>query len=1300
MRRNCKVLAALTAMLLGLFAAAGAAVAGQTYYTELENLVKNVSIIGAEVSGTTWTVQPDTPYEMTVVFQETGHKQFDMDAPSFTYQLPMQIVIEEAQTGTNYIAYKYNRPGEPETTYRIPYNYTIATDGIVEVTFDYDAFLDSLGDMPEQDKRRILDALKRSTDLSIVLDIKGEFHAEDVTLEWGNNVTTDVVVNLEEKHDLFIEKTADYERGDGFVYYTLKVTSEGNNQNIVVKDTLSGNALIFDSAAGVSISGAGSSVCTPITDPGATFAYNIDAMTDGQVIEFTYRAEIDYDADDDHNGQLTFDQTRNTATVSGDGTDEKKTNQGHYIQFSSVLKGYGQVIEGDTQGQTQTVSWIVEVNRERVISIGGTSITDRIMTGSAPMHYSGSGITVLVYDVNGALVDTRNVPWGTLGVDPSTATSYTYDFPEGDGVYYYVITYTTDVDVSQFTGEGSVSNTVETEYGSSGGSAGITREDETRPKLSKAGIEYSIDEVTWQVVVHVPEGGLPAEYSKLTDTMPSRINPNVSGGIWWDELILDSISVTGLQEGDSYTVTYGDHGFEIQFKTPDDNNVLTDGLKDVDAAYDVYVTFKTKNNKDWIKFAADNPYARVHQNTATLGLDITATAIETIVSPYVDKSLTSGTILELDDGKRYLEYNIVLGGITSGDTSATIRDIFDTSIFRVPTDAEVAARPYDLRQQFTVFGGNQNNQLTAAGTAIYSNTGDGIEIIITDIPDDPATHDNYAFLRIHYWLALKDDVDLDQLAANSEHGVWKTINRAIWNDVEDDATFEYGNIILDKKLLNEAEITDDSRTAHYRITYNPGRGRVNNGEDIILQDTWKESLNIDYASIRITTDPESAGDFVQYTISGYTATYTIPDQTAVTIEYDATVIGKGAITIGNTASDGYWTAKTEKEYFFQGGGTGTASSIAFIVVKADENNNRERLQGVRFKLTAPEGYPLQGDEEEVILETDENGYIYIDQQTFNLYYYDFGDNFNEDDPSTYITYTLTEMEPPPGYEELGFSYTLSFTNDTEKISFGNNKYIYYRSGSMQIKNKPLEGLIVKKKTVSDQSGDKDKKFRFTVTLDDDTINGTYGNVNAEGQYDEHAVTFTNGVATFLLKDGEYKQAVGLPSGIGFTIVETEEDGTPVEGFSTVSSGRTSGGGSMAAGDATFAGTTQIEASEITYVNTKVSPTSITFRATKVLTGRKMTGGEFTFGVYENGELIQTVQNDENGVVSFEAIPYKLADAGIHTYIIKEIVPEGVTPENPTQGGYTYDLTSYTVKVQVVYYGDGILGAGVIDVYEN
>ena len=109
MRQNCRVLAALLAVLLGLFAAVGSAAADQTYYTDLSNLVSNVSITGAEVTGNTWTVLPDTPYTMSVVFTETGSKQFDMDSPDpFTYQLPAGIVLPgEIQTGYGQISYRF-----------------------------------------------------------------------------------------------------------------------------------------------------------------------------------------------------------------------------------------------------------------------------------------------------------------------------------------------------------------------------------------------------------------------------------------------------------------------------------------------------------------------------------------------------------------------------------------------------------------------------------------------------------------------------------------------------------------------------------------------------------------------------------------------------------------------------------------------------------------------------------------------------------------------------------------------------------------------------------------------------------------------------------------------------------------------------------------------------------------------------------------------------------------------------------------------------------------------------------------
>lgn len=76
------------------------------------------------------------------------------------------------------------------------------------------------------------------------------------------------------------------------------------------------------------------------------------------------------------------------------------------------------------------------------------------------------------------------------------------------------------------------------------------------------------------------------------------------------------------------------------------------------------------------------------------------------------------------------------------------------------------------------------------------------------------------------------------------------------------------------------------------------------------------------------------------------------------------------------------------------------------------------------------------------------------------------------------------------------------------------------------------------KTVAGNNGDTSKAFNFTVTLSDTGINGTFGDL-----------TFANGVATFVLKHGESKTAVGLPAGITYTVTEAEAD---KDGYTTTS----------------------------------------------------------------------------------------------------------------------------------------------------
>ena len=110
-----------------------------------------------------------------------------------------------------------------------------------------------------------------------------------------------------------------------------------------------------------------------------------------------------------------------------------------------------------------------------------------------------------------------------------------------------------------------------------------------------------------------------------------------------------------------------------------------------------------------------------------------------------------------------------------------------------------------------------------------------------------------------------------------------------------------------------------------------------------------------------------------------------------------------------------------------------------------------------------------------------------------------------------VTYTVTEAQEA--------DFTTSATGDTGTIS---------ASGSeAEFTNTRKTGrLTVSKTVVSEMDADKNLEFPFTVTLNDETVTGQFGDM-----------TFTNGEAKFSLKDGESKSASGLPVGIEFTVTE-------------------------------------------------------------------------------------------------------------------------------------------------------------------
>lgn len=90
------------------------------------------------------------------------------------------------------------------------------------------------------------------------------------------------------------------------------------------------------------------------------------------------------------------------------------------------------------------------------------------------------------------------------------------------------------------------------------------------------------------------------------------------------------------------------------------------------------------------------------------------------------------------------------------------------------------------------------------------------------------------------------------------------------------------------------------------------------------------------------------------------------------------------------------------------------------------------------------------------------------------------------------------------------------------------------------------------------------------------------------------------------------------------------------------------------------------------------------KATKVLTGRELTAGEFSFELVEGNDVVATGTNAADGKIAMTAIEY--TEAGEHTYTLREV--NGGTASN----GISYDGKTYTIVTTITDNGDGTLKA--------
>lgn len=89
-------------------------------------------------------------------------------------------------------------------------------------------------------------------------------------------------------------------------------------------------------------------------------------------------------------------------------------------------------------------------------------------------------------------------------------------------------------------------------------------------------------------------------------------------------------------------------------------------------------------------------------------------------------------------------------------------------------------------------------------------------------------------------------------------------------------------------------------------------------------------------------------------------------------------------------------------------------------------------------------------------------------------------------------------------------------------------------------------------------------------------------------------------------------------------------------------------------------------------------------ATKVLTGRDLKAGEFSFELVEGDKVVASGKNAADGTITMKAITY--TKPGTHTYTLREV--NGGT----TSKGITYSDAKYTIETTITDNGDGTLKA--------
>ncbi len=189
--------------------------------TNLSDLLADVTVDAPTDSEGNYIVRPNGEYTISLQFAEKETLQMVNDQP-LTYTVPAGFKLADVNN-TFSIDIK-----DSQGTATLDGNTFNVTNNVLTVNFN-------------KTNQDLFNRLSAMANVKFKLDFSGRFTGDVTEINFGSSIKKKFT--FDQTSSLSITKEAEHVKSEGKVKYTLKVTSEGNNSEVVITDEIKGTAL-------------------------------------------------------------------------------------------------------------------------------------------------------------------------------------------------------------------------------------------------------------------------------------------------------------------------------------------------------------------------------------------------------------------------------------------------------------------------------------------------------------------------------------------------------------------------------------------------------------------------------------------------------------------------------------------------------------------------------------------------------------------------------------------------------------------------------------------------------------------------------------------------------------------------------------------------------------------------------------------------------------------------------------------------------------------------------------------------